>query len=1204
MCLVSRLFPSVALALAISASPAISQIDRSRLVTRLTPQVGHSNGISAIAVIPGDRRAVTGSNDQTLKVWDLETGQLIRTIEGNGSASLVAVTADGRRVVANSSADSNLRVWELETGALVHTINAGSNGVHFALTPDGKRVVLPTKGSDSTGQLPGEIRDLDSGAAVGKLVLPQSNLPFGVAMFAVSPNGKYVAGATHLKSLGLFDATNGRLVRVLRQSGLRESGILETLMFSRDGTRLIEQGQDKDIVHIRIWDIETGKILRTVKEGKDNSYRYALGPGPRQVFARSEYAQQPIIRLVDIDTWQTQQTFSGSGSFASTSDGSRLLAGVHYTEMNKGNFTMRDIGSDQSRAFGTTIVRAHSVLPIDGVRALLYGSSLQSWDLTTGQGSPAIVDSVGKQMGTPLTFTPEPRRLIVQGWNATQKSPELHVYDPSNWQRVDTLALPNVGDRSIDGAQTAGWEIATVFATGLATVWDMQLLRASKTAQLQFRPDKITPNYRAAVHDVSPDLKTVLASETAANHLVQAWSLDSGQVVRTLLDPEAYEFTYRGSSTVRSPMKATHSYLVGGAWYAQNGTRIVTVGSDNDTPPGDNYRQRSTVKVWDTRTGSLQRTVDGPTGSTYTFAQAPGSNRFYMGGDDRIIRMWDADTGVLVRTSDPQAGAIGRMTPVGDGKRLIAVVGYQTFRVFDAETLLPLASLLSSANGDWLAITPEGFFAGSEEGAKLLSVVRGYDVFPIDRLYNALYRPDLVREKLAGDPSGVVREAAARLDLDKVLESGLAPRISLARAEGATVGDERTAMEATVVDQGGGIGRIEWRVNGVTVGIEEALSAPTTTGTFTIRREVFLEEGNNLVEVLAYNARNLIASTPVQLGLTWENTGTKVAPNLYVVTIGVNDYWDGQLRLNWAVADANAIADTLQQSAGGLYESVQITRLLDADVKRDNIAAVFDRLGKKVRPRDVFMFFIAGHGKTVDGRYYYIPQDFRYTSDASIVEKGIGQEQWQAWLAKVPAKKSILLYDTCESGSLTSDRAPSRGLEQVAAIERMTRAMGRTILSAATESAPALEGVNGHGVFTYAVLDALAHADTNGDGFIDMTELAAHVDTIVPDISLKAFGFRQVPQMKIVGSNFPFAKLASAVAASSADTKRPVPTKATHVVVQAASVYLSPSSGEPIVQLAPGTTVSLMRTEQGWTLVARDGKQLGYVAREYLAPLQ
>jgi len=61
---------------------------------------------------------------------------------------------------------------------------------------------------------------------------------------------------------------------------------------------------------------------------------------------------------------------------------------------------------------------------------------------------------------------------------------------------------------------------------------------------------------------------------------------------------------------------------------------------------------------------------------------------------------------------------------------------------------------MTAKEGEWLAITPEGFFDASANGAQMLSVVRGLEVFGIDQFYQTLYRPDLVREKLSGDLGG------------------------------------------------------------------------------------------------------------------------------------------------------------------------------------------------------------------------------------------------------------------------------------------------------------------------------------------------------------------------------------------------------------------------------------------------------------------
>lgn len=77
-----------------------------------------------------------------------------------------------------------------------------------------------------------------------------------------------------------------------------------------------------------------------------------------------------------------------------------------------------------------------------------------------------------------------------------------------------------------------------------------------------------------------------------------------------------------------------------------------------------------------------------------------------------------------------------------------------------------LATFLSATDGEWIILTPEGFFSASPKGAELLRIVRGLEVFAIDRFRDVLQRPDLVAEKITGDPGGTVRTAAAKLDLE------------------------------------------------------------------------------------------------------------------------------------------------------------------------------------------------------------------------------------------------------------------------------------------------------------------------------------------------------------------------------------------------------------------------------------------------------
>jgi hypothetical protein len=76
---------------------------------------------------------------------------------------------------------------------------------------------------------------------------------------------------------------------------------------------------------------------------------------------------------------------------------------------------------------------------------------------------------------------------------------------------------------------------------------------------------------------------------------------------------------------------------------------------------------------------------------------------------------------------------------------------------------------------------------------------------------------------------------------------------------------------------------------------------------------------------------------------------------------------------------------------------------------------------------------------------------------------------------------------------------------------------GCTTLTAAMDDQSAFEGYRGHGVFTFALLDALAHGDRNGNGLIEVTELLEHIDGPVPEITDKTWHLRQIPLVAVPG---------------------------------------------------------------------------------------
>ncbi len=179
--------------------PPDGGVDATNSVARTPSSVrtleGHGAGVLAVAVTPDGRRAVSGSSDKTLKVWDLEQGALLATLEGHGAQVwAVAVTPDGRRAVSGSD-DATLKVWDLEQGALLATLEAHGGGVKaVAVTPDGRRAV---SGSDDRTL---KVWDLEQGALLATLEGHGDR----VWAVAVTPDGRRaVSGSRRPDAQGL-----------------------------------------------------------------------------------------------------------------------------------------------------------------------------------------------------------------------------------------------------------------------------------------------------------------------------------------------------------------------------------------------------------------------------------------------------------------------------------------------------------------------------------------------------------------------------------------------------------------------------------------------------------------------------------------------------------------------------------------------------------------------------------------------------------------------------------------------------------------------------------------------------------------------------------------------------------------------------------------------------------------------------------------
>ncbi|HLK55897.1 MAG TPA: TIR domain-containing protein, partial [Chthonomonadaceae bacterium] len=192
---------------------------------------GHTNWVRGVALSSDGLRAVSGSYDNTVRVWDLQTGRCIATLKGHtGTVYGVALSSDGLRVVSGSY-DNTVRVWDLQTRRCIATLKGHIETVHgIALSSDGHRAVSGS--ADKTVR----VWDLQTGQCTATLEGHTSNV-WGVALSsdslrAVSSSDDNTVRVWDLPPFGKSptEQTNGLLytnakVLLVGDSGVGKSGL-------------------------------------------------------------------------------------------------------------------------------------------------------------------------------------------------------------------------------------------------------------------------------------------------------------------------------------------------------------------------------------------------------------------------------------------------------------------------------------------------------------------------------------------------------------------------------------------------------------------------------------------------------------------------------------------------------------------------------------------------------------------------------------------------------------------------------------------------------------------------------------------------------------------------------------------------------------------------------------------------------------------
>gem|GEM_PF-5953767 len=938
------------------------------------------------------------------------------------------------------------------------------------------------------------------------------------------PDGKRVISLGMDKTARIWDATSGDLLKTLRRErGDDYAGILYAGAISSDGRYLAVGGRDLSIhaggeASVRIIDLEEDLIVAVLQSHASTITKIAFSPNDEFLASGSADGQVRLWRtgpLAEPRLIEKSKVLEGHAgqitTLAFTEDGSRLLSSSASPRQNLILWDTSALGGNVDDATIEGIQCAPT--PLEKHENLVYAADITPggewivsgdedgnvyvWEGATGTFTQKIANTAPVSA---VKCAPDASRVFISSLRVGPDGSddgEAAIYSLNNpAQKLATL--PVTGSNRLTAYDWCDTAVAIAFADGASNriqVWRDDGSERVTTMESQGRS---VTDVAFGVNDESIEVAFGLLPDGVANldHRGLTHVFDFSELVlRPVQDDDRFRHSFREDqkeATVRSGSGGNQLTLPDGSQFEVAAPNVVR---DWAVTEGGNLVVGHDAGLTVRSSNGEERLLTGHTAPVRRVSPSPGEKYVVSGSEDRTIRLWDLETGNLLVSlfvADPN-------------------------------------------NDEWVCWAPNGYFAASRDGGKYFGwhFNKGPDrlasFLPADQLFDHYNRPDIIKKSIIDrKPADEIVQLLELEELDLKKAEAEVPEVQFVNLESegqATTKLQLFQVQSTV--KSGNPPEIRVFHQGKRVNADGGGTIRGDDQAFVMPYQLELVSGANEIKAVAVNADG-VESPPAVVVLNYE--GEVATAKIFILSVGLNEYYNEIYRLGYCRADAEEVASRLVRNSEGLFVEAPVVEIYDAKATKPAVMGALDQISKIARKEDVFVFFYAGHGVmgsrpgSSEELFHLILHDVpqMYGDPEGLEEKAISAPELKQYFDKIQAYKQLWILDACQSGGfLETQKFAMRGAHVQHAISRLARSTGLAICTATASDRFAREATElQHGILSFSVIQALDGAAAV-NGMITVDSLKGYLQREVPKISKQHTDLRQVPFFSYMGTDFP-----------------------------------------------------------------------------------